>query len=186
MSASTPPRNPDFKTFDKIVPEGDSVERLVCRDCGHIHYVNPKIVVGAMVSAADGRILLCKRAIEPRLGFWTMPAGFLEERESTEVGAKREAHEEATAEIAIDSLLAVYNVPRISQVQLIYRARLATPHFAPGPESLEVALFTWDEIPWKELAFPSVYWALKQWKEVEGVEKFPPFSNPPGEWGDRR
>ena len=169
--------------FSHKIPEGDDKPRLVCGDCGWIHYVNPKIVVGSMVSH-EGRILLCRRAIEPRLGFWTMPAGFLEEKESTEAGARREAREEAEADIAIDALLAIYNVPRISQVQIIYRATLASPAFGPGPESLEVKLFDWADIPRDELAFPSVHWALAQWQEVKGREVFAPFGNPPGQDGN--
>jgi ADP-ribose pyrophosphatase YjhB (NUDIX family) len=149
-----------------IVPDGDNRERLVCPDCGCINYENPKIVVGSVVRIGD-RILLCRRAIEPRYGFWTLPAGYLELNESTAEGAMREAWEEAQARIAIDGLLAIYDIPRISQVQLIYRARLLDPEVAPGPESLEVGLFGWEEIPWEELAFPSVRWALTQEREVQ-------------------
>ncbi len=118
------------------------MERDVCSVCGNIHYVNPKIVVGSVCSW-DGRILLCRRAIEPRRGFWTIPAGYLEEHETPIEGARREAREEACAEIDIDALLAVYSVSRISQVQLIYRATLATPEFSPGIESLETELVAW-------------------------------------------
>ena len=153
------------------------MERYVCGDCGHIYYSNPKIVVGSVV-VEDGKILLCRRAIEPRKGFWTLPAGFLEEHETPEDGAKREAKEEADCEIVLDALLAVYSVPRISQVQLMYRGRLRTPHFAPGPESLEVALFAWEDIPWTELAFPSVTWALNHYRETKDQAVFAPRSNP--------
>ncbi len=166
--------------FQRKVPDGDNRERLVCGDCGFIAYSNPKIVVGSVVEAGDGRILLCRRAIEPRSGFWTLPAGYMEERETTEAGAAREAEEEAGAIIAIDGLLAVYNIPRISQVQLIYRARLATPEFAAGPESLEVRLFAWDDIPWDDLAFPSVRWALDAWRATAGQQLGAPATNPPG------
>lgn len=166
-----------FANFDRRVPEGDSLERLVCRDCGHIHYANPKIVVGCVVSH-EGKILMCRRAIEPRRGYWTIPAGYLEEHETTEAGARREAMEEAMADVVLDGLLGVYNVARISQVQLIYRARLATPSFAAGPESLEVALYSWDEIPWGELAFPTVKLALNHYRQVEGQALFAPFTNP--------
>ena len=147
-----------------LIPEGDTRERQVCPDCGFINYENPKIVVGSVVTF-EGRVLLCRRAIDPRRGYWTLPAGYLEVNESASDGAKREAREEAAAEIAIDGLLAVYSIPRISQVQLIYRAHLARPDFAPGPESLEVALFGWNEIPWSELAFPSVRWALEHYRD---------------------
>jgi ADP-ribose pyrophosphatase YjhB (NUDIX family) len=154
------------------------MERYVCGDCGHIYYSNPKIVVGSVV-VEGGKILLCRRAIEPREGFWTLPAGFLEEHETPEDGAKREAKEEAECEIELDALLAVYSVPRISQVQLMYRARLKTPHFAPGTESLEVALFAWEDIPWTELAFPSVVWALNHYRETKDRNVFAPGTNPP-------
>ena len=136
------------------------MERYVCGRCGHIHYTNPKIVVGSVVAHGD-RILLCRRAIEPRKGLWTLPAGFLEEHETPEDGARREAREEACADIQLEALLAVYTVAHISQVQLMYRARLPTQEFAAGPESLDVRLFAWNEIPWDELAFPSVKWALQ-------------------------
>ena len=169
--------------FKRIVPEGDNFERLVCVDCGFINYENPKIVVGSVVH--DGsRILLCRRAINPRKGFWTLPAGFMEQHETTQQGAMREAFEEATAKIEIDALLAVYSIPRLSQVQLIYRARLAEPGIAPGPESADVGFFAFDAIPWRELAFPSVHWALGHDREVMGRAGFAPFVNPPGEFGN--
>jgi ADP-ribose pyrophosphatase YjhB (NUDIX family) len=160
------------------VPDGDTLERDVCAVCGTVHYVNPKIVVGSVCSW-DGRILLCRRAIEPRRGFWTIPAGYLEEHETPADGAKREAREEACAEIEIDALLAVYSVARISQVQLIYRATLTTPEFQPGIESLETKLMAWQEIPWQELAFPSVHWALNDHRAAVGRSHFAPFVNPP-------
>ena len=166
----------------RTVPPGDDRLRLTCPDCGYIAYDNPKIVVGSVCSW-EHRILLCRRAIEPRRGYWTLPAGYLELNESTADGARREAWEEAQAEIQIDALLAIYNIPRISQVQLIYRATLAAPEFAPGPESLEVSLFAWDEIPWNELAFPSVHWALSEYHARRGMEQFAPGTNPPGETG---
>jgi ADP-ribose pyrophosphatase YjhB (NUDIX family) len=174
----------DQYPFRAEVPEGDNRERQVCGDCGWIHYVNPKIVVGA-VCERDGRILLCRRAIEPRSGWWTIPAGYMEERETAEAGAMREAMEEAGCEIGLDGLLAVYSIPRISQVQIIYRARVLTEPVA-GPESEEVAFFAWDEIPWPELAFPSVTWALRHWREVEGRASFTTFGNPNAEFGERK
>lgn len=134
-------------------------------------------MVGSVV-VCDNRILLCRRAIEPRKGLWTLPAGFLEEHESPQDGARREAREEACVEIVPDALLAVYSVPHISQVQLMYRARIDKPDFAAGAESLEVRLFAWDEIPWDELAFPSVVWALKHYNESKDLSAFAPFSNP--------
>jgi ADP-ribose pyrophosphatase YjhB (NUDIX family) len=166
--------------FTLKVPEGDDRTRHVCTDCGWIHYVNPKIVVGAVCLWQD-KILLCKRAIEPRLGYWTIPAGYLEERESTEHGAIREAMEEAGADIELEGLLGLYNIPRISQVQIIYRARLRTPNIAAGIESQEVRLCDWSEIPWGELAFPTVNWALGHFREVAGQTDFAPRTNPPGE-----
>ena len=167
----------DTQNFIKQVPDGDTHERDVCATCGFIDYVNPKIVVGSVVRL-KGKILLCKRAIEPRSGYWTLPAGYLELNETPEDGAMREAQEEACADLIIDSLLAVYAVPHISQVQLMYRARLQTPRFAAGPESLDVQLFDWDDIPWNDLAFPSVHWALKQDLMVETGEAIGPFKNP--------
>lgn len=155
------------------------MERYVCGDCGHIYYSNPKIVVGSVV-AHDGKILLCRRAIEPRKGFWTLPAGYLEEHETPEDGARREAKEEALCDIVLDALLAVYSIARLSQVQLMYRARLAAPHFGAGAESLEVKLFAWEDIPWTELAFPSVLWALNQYRETKDLAVFAPGSNPLG------
>ena len=167
----------------RSIPDGDSRERLICPDCGFISYDNPKVVVGS-VAVWDGSILLCRRAIPPRTGLWTLPAGYLELNETSEAGAAREAWEEARARIAIDGLLAVYNIPRISQVQLIYRALLESPDVAAGEESLEVGLFEWDGIPWSEIAFPSVKWALGHYRESAGGPLEAPRSNPPGELGD--
>src|SRR5262245_11249096 len=121
------------RRFVRAVPDGDNRERLVCRDCGFIQYENPKVVVGS-VCLWDDRILLCRRAIEPSRGLWTLPAGYLEVHETPVDGARREAWEEARAELEIEALLAVYSIPRISQVQLIYRARLLSPAVAAGPE----------------------------------------------------
>ncbi len=170
--------------FHLEVPAGEDRERRVCDACGFIDYRNPRIVVGAVVTwappdaDAEPRFLLCRRAIEPRRGFWTLPAGFMETGETARAAAAREAREEAECEIAIDALLAVYDVVHVQQVQLMFRATLAAPVFAPGPESLEVALFAWAEIPWGELAFPSVHWALHHWRDVRGLAGFAPFGNP--------
>ena len=180
MSDDAPPQKGNFK---RAIPEGDDRERLVCVDCGFINYENPKIVVGSVVHE-DGKILLCRRAINPRKGYWTLPAGFMEQNETAMEGAMREAFEEATAKIEIEALLAVYSIPRLSQVQLIYRAHLSSPGIAPGPESEEVGFFAFDEIPWTELAFPSVHWALGHHRAVAGETHFPPFVNPHGEVGD--
>ncbi|HIF11295.1 MAG TPA: NUDIX domain-containing protein [Sneathiellales bacterium] len=166
-------------SFSWKIPTGDNLKRQVCDDCGWIHYENPKIVVGAVCTWGD-KILLCKRAIDPRLGYWTIPAGFLEENESPEHGAAREADEEAMAKIEIDALLGIYTIPRISQVQLMYRAKLVSDNVAPGIESLEVGLYAWDEIPWSDLAFPTVTWALEHFREAGDRIDFAPFTNPPG------
>ncbi len=163
--------------FVKSVPAGDDRTRDVCVHCGFVDYQNPKIVVGT-VASHQGRILLCRRAIDPRRGFWTLPAGYLELGETVEDGARREAYEEARARIVLERMLAVYSVPRISQVQIMFRAGLETPDCAAGPESLEVGLFDWGDIPWADIAFPTVGWALRQWKEVEGRADFAVFSNP--------
>lgn len=175
-----PPLSPRFV---RRVPDGDTEERYVCDDCGHVHYTNPKIVVGSVVTHRD-RFLLCRRAIEPRKGLWTLPAGYLEENETPEDGARREAREEAQCDIILDGLLAVYSIPRISQVQLMYRAHLDTEKFAAGIESLEVKLFDWDDIPWTEIAFPSARWALEHHHQLGNTKIFAPFSNPPGQSGN--
>ncbi len=164
------------------IPAGDNRERMVCPDCGHIAYENPKVVVGSVV-VHDDRVLLCRRAIDPRRGFWTLPAGYLELGETVDEGARREAEEEASARIALDGILAVFSISRIGQVQVIYRARfaepLSAPLFAPGPESLEVGLFRWSEIPWDTIAFPSVRWALDAWRRVGDGQLGAPAGNPP-------
>lgn len=166
--------------FELRIPEGDNRERMICADCGHIDYQNPKVVVGTVV-ASGGEILMCRRAIEPRRGFWTLPAGYLELGETLEEGAAREAMEEATAAIQIDGILGVFDVARIGQVQVIFRGRFADlerPGFAPGPESLEVALFPWDRIPWSDIAFPTVNWALNAWNGCRSGPLGIPAGNP--------
>jgi len=171
MATATPPR------FIRTIPEGDDRERLTCPDCGHVAYENPKIVVGSVIDM-DGGVLLCRRAIEPRRGFWTLPAGYMEMHETVEEGALREAWEEARARLALEGVLAVYSIARIGQVQVIFRARLAEPGFAAGPESLEVRRFDWADIPWDALAFPSVHWALHAWRAGAGSPLGLPRSNP--------
>lgn len=167
----------------RIVPEGDTHERLVCGDCGYITYDNPKIVVGS-VATWESKILMCRRAIDPRKGFWTLPAGYLELNETPTDGARREAAEEACADLAIRDLLAIYTIPRISQVQLIYRAQLKTADIACGEESSDVGLFDWDDIPWDEIAFPSVIWALNHFREAGDAENIVPRTNPVGDFGN--
>jgi ADP-ribose pyrophosphatase YjhB (NUDIX family) len=176
--AETEPRGPTTLK----VPDGDNRERLVCDSCGFVLYRNPKVVVGAVIEH-EGTVLLCRRAIDPRKGYWTIPAGYLELAESTADGARREAREEAGAEIALDGMLAVYSIPRISQVQVIYAARLARPEVAAGVETLELRFAAWEAIPWPDLAFPSVRWALNHWRERQGGERATR-TNPPGETGD--
>lgn len=163
-------------SFSARIPPGEDRERRICDACGFIDYVNPRIVTG-VVAHADGRILLCRRAIEPRRGFWTLPAGFMELGESAEDGARREAREEACAELEIEALLGLYSVPRIGQVQIFFRARLLNAP-AAGPESLEVGLFAWEEIPWSELAFPSVPWALSHHRATLSQPGLSAFSSP--------
>ena len=166
--------------FVRRIPEGDDRERLMCPDCGHVPYENPKVVVGSVVAEGE-EVLLCRRAIEPRSGFWTIPAGYMEMGETVEEGARREAWEEARVRIALEGVLAVYSIARIGQVQVIFRARFAEPGFAAGPESLEVRRFGWDDIPWEEIAFPSVRWALKAWRSgVPGVVALNPTEDPRG------
>lgn len=165
-------------SFSRSVPDGDTLERAVCTQCGFVAYENPKVVTGAVV-VHEGRVLLCRRAIEPRRGFWTLPAGYLELLETVEEGAMREALEEAEARIALDGLLAVFSISRIGQVQTLFRARFdGPPHFAPGVESLDVRLFAWDELPWDEIAFPSVHWALQAWRAVGDGPLGAPAGNP--------
>jgi ADP-ribose pyrophosphatase YjhB (NUDIX family) len=137
------------------VPAGDTLPRHVCAQCGTIHYQNPKIVVGCLPEW-QGQILLCKRAIEPRLGLWTLPAGFLENGETLAAGALRETLEEADARVAIDSLYTVISLPHINQVYVMFRSTLADLEFGPGTESLEVALFREEDIPWDQLAFRTI------------------------------
>lgn len=148
-------------------PEGDTADRHVCTACRTIHYSNPKVVVGAVCEWRD-KVLLCRRAIEPRIGFWTVPAGFMEIGESTEAGAIRETWEEANARIEITGLLAIYNIVRLSQVQIFYRARLLSPDIAAGIETLELDLFEWNVIPWDDLAFPTVHWVLNKAIDTKG------------------
>lgn len=137
------------------VPPGDTLERHVCNACHVIHYQNPRMVVGCIVEW-DDRVLMCRRAIEPRHGLWTVPAGYLEKGETIEQGAERETLEEANARVEIGPLYAVYNIPHIGQVYLLFRARLLDASVHPGAETLEVGLYTETEIPWDQLAFATV------------------------------
>ncbi len=144
------------------VPEGDHLPRHVCPGCGTIHYQNPKMVVGCIPEWED-KVLLCRRAIEPKYGLWTLPAGFMENGETTLEGAARETWEEAGARIEIGGLYTLYNLPHINQVYLMFRARLLDLDFQPGIESLETRLFTEADIPWDEIAFRTVRVTLEQY-----------------------
>jgi ADP-ribose pyrophosphatase YjhB (NUDIX family) len=144
------------------VPPGDSLPRWVCDQCGVIHYQNPLLVVGA-IADHEGRILLCRRAIEPRYGYWTLPAGFMENDETTGQAAVRETLEEAGARIELAAPFSMISVPYVNQVHLFYRAKLVDLDFAPGEESLEVALYEESGIPWKEIAFRTVAATLRHW-----------------------
>ena len=153
------------------VPPGDTLPRHVCGRCGCIHYQNPKIVVGAIPEWGD-RVLLCRRAIEPRLGKWTLPAGFMENEETTAEAAARETLEEACARIEVGKVFTLINIAHISQVHLVYRARLLDLDFGPGEESLEVALFAEEEIPWGEIAFRTISLTLKRYFEDRRAGSF--------------
>ena len=167
-----------LENFVRKRPTGDTHERDVCDTCGFVNYQNPKIVVGSVVRHTD-QILMCRRAIAPSKGLWTLPAGYLEVGETVEEGARREAREEACTNITIDSVLAVYSLAHIAQVQIMHLATLDKPEFAAGEESTEVALFGWHELPWNELAFPSVAWALRHARmAMDGVVALP-FTSPP-------
>jgi ADP-ribose pyrophosphatase YjhB (NUDIX family) len=146
------------------VPEGDHLPRHVCGACSTIHYHNPKIVVGC-VPEHDGRILLCRRAIEPRHGYWTIPAGFMENNETLQQAAARESWEEALARVEIGSMLAIVHVLHAHQVHIMFRARLPEPSFGAGAESLETVLVEPAAIPWHDIAFPSVRFALERYLE---------------------
>lgn len=144
------------------VPEGDNRPRWVCVACGSIHYQNPRLVVGC-VPEHEGRILLCRRAIEPRRGYWTVPAGFMEIGETLAQAAARETWEEAQAAVEIGELFSIVDVIQAAQVHVFFRARLPVAEYGPGSESLEVGLVRPQEIPWDELAFASIRIALETW-----------------------
>ena len=144
------------------VPPGDTLPRYVCDQCGVIHYQNPLLVVGS-IPEAEGRLLLCRRAIEPRYGYWTLPAGFMENDETVSEAALRETREEAGARIGLDGVFSLISVPRVNQVHVFYRARLLDRDFSPGEESLEVAMFDEAGIPWKDIAFRTVALTLRHW-----------------------
>ncbi|WP_444931896.1 NUDIX hydrolase [Microbulbifer sp. SSSA002] len=146
------------------IPKGDDRPRHTCGRCGAIYYINPRVIVGAVPYIGD-KVMLCKRAIQPRLGLWTLPAGFMENGETSEEGALRESWEEARASIRVDELYSIYDIPHINQVYIMYRGELTDMNFGPGPESLEVELFREDEIPWGEIAFPIMQRTLEHYFE---------------------
>lgn len=157
-------------SFDFV--EGENRKRYFCTNCGTIHYTNPKIIVGAVVYWED-KVLLCKRAIEPRLGFWNTPGGFLEDEEKAEDGAAREVLEESGGEVEIERVIDIYNLPHANQVYIHFLARLKDGKFSNGVESIESKLFTENEIPWKDMAFTSSMFALRKYfaDRKEGCQK---------------
>jgi len=159
-------------TVKLSIPSGDDRERYVCESCDTIHYQNPRIIAGCLPTFED-KVLLCKRAIAPRIGFWTLPAGFMENGETTEQGALRESWEEARAEINVAGLYTLFSLPYINQVYMFYRGDLANLNYSAGSESLEVELFTEEEIPWEELAFPVVKKTLQHYFSDRKTQHFP-------------
>ncbi len=145
---------------EQRVPTGDNMPRFVCPQCDTIHYQNPNIVTGCLPMFGD-QILMCKRAIEPRYGLWTLPAGFMENNETLEQAAMRESMEEANANVKLLNLYTVFSLPHVNQVYIMYLAELLDDNFSPGSESLEVKLFGEAEIPWNELAFRTIHYTLK-------------------------
>ena len=155
------------------IPDGDNRERFICNSCDEIHYQNPKIVAGC-IPEWEGKILLCRRAIQPRHGLWTLPAGFMENGESTEQAAMRETWEEAGARVEIRSLYSVFSIPHISQVYMLFRGDLCEGHYAPGAESLECELFDAHTVPWDRLAFPVVKETLERYfRDKQQGNNFP-------------
>ena len=154
------------------IPEGEDRERDVCPSCGEVFYVNPKIIVGCIPTVGD-QVLLCKRAIEPRYGKWTLPAGFMENRETTAEGAAREMWEEAEARAVDMALYRIFDVPHISQVYVFYRCEVLDGQFGAGSESLESKLYSEADIPWDELAFPVVIEMLREFFEDRKTQHFP-------------
>ncbi len=149
------------------IPDGDTHIRFVCDSCNEIHYQNPRMVVGCIPIWQD-KILICKRAIEPKYGLWTLPAGFMENGETIEQGAIRETVEEAGAEVEIDRLHSLYSLPQVNQIYAIFLAKMTSAHFDPGEESLECKLISVDEIPWKKIAFKAIKFSLETY--IENLE----------------
>lgn len=159
------------ETTEKI-PLGDHQVRQVCDHCNAIHYVNPKVICGALAIWQD-KVLLCRRAIEPRYGLWTLPAGYMELYETMEQGAARETREEAEAEVEVEQLYCMYNIPRIGQIYVLFKSHLIDGKFGAGEETIESRLFSEDEIPWDDLAFPSVERTLRHYFADHKNHQFP-------------
>ena len=155
-----------------MIPPDDDRMRHICTACNTVHYQNPKVVAGC-IPVHEGRVLLCKRAIEPRAGFWTLPAGFMELGETSLEAAVRETLEEAKAHVNVQNLYAVFNLPHVNQVYLMFRSVLLDQEFAPGRESTEVRLFAGKEIPWQDLAFATIRQTLKFYFEDAVNGTFP-------------
>ena len=155
-------------TITMKIPEGDDRERHCCDNCGYIHYFNPRVIVTCL-PRWENKIMLCRRGIEPRLGFWTIPGGFMELDETTEQGAVRETWEETKAKVNIDRLFGVYNMPQINQVYFVYLASLTEPKFELTPESTEIRFFEASEIPWDDIAFRVIEKSLRQYVNDEKI-----------------
>jgi len=153
------------------IPPDDHLPRYICDDCGIIHYQNPLNIVGC-IPEWDNKILLCRRAIEPKRGLWTLPAGFMENGETSVQGGLRETHEEANADILSPSLFCMFSIPHISQVYIMYRGEMKDGLASPGIESLEVKLFSESEIPWHEIAFPVIHKTLELYFEDKKQQQF--------------
>ncbi len=158
-------------TLEWQIPEGDNLHRHVCPNCKIIHYVNPKIIVGTLPIWEENKVLLCKRAIEPQKGLWTLPSGFMENKETTQEGALRETQEEANANVSIRYLHTLYSIPHISQVYLLFKADLLNVGFSPGVETLDVRIFPKSDIPWEEIAFLPVHYCLRIFTQEKLNEK---------------
>ncbi len=159
-------------TTTEQIPLGDQKLRQVCSHCGTIHYVNPKVICGSL-AIWDNKVLLCRRAIEPRYGCWTLPAGYMELFETMEQGAVRETREEAEADVDIEQLYCMYNIPRIGQIYVLFKGILRDGQFGAGDETIESRLFEEHEIPWSELAFPSVEHTLRHYFSDRKANHFP-------------
>ncbi|WP_339669959.1 NUDIX hydrolase [Dasania marina] len=150
------------ESVEQLIPAGDNRRRYVCSSCEHIHYQNPKVIVGTL-PLYEGNVLLCRRAIEPRKGFWTLPAGFMENHETSLEGALRESEEEAGAAVINPVFYRLFDLPHINQVYIFYRGDVAQGRYQAGAESTDVALFSEADIPWAELAFPVITELLKEY-----------------------